>query len=67
MPAAWSLDGTSSTVRPGQRFSGRVLSGGEPEPYVVIEVRDEGDQILGIGLTGDNGTFSVPVDLEGVD
>lgn len=48
----------------GTNVRGRVVLDGVPEPYAVVEIRDDHAQLLGSGLTGEDGTFTVPVDLE---
>lgn len=45
----------------GRRISGRVVFRGDPEPNADVQVVDESGRILGIGLTGEDGTFSVAV------
>ncbi|MEQ1505693.1 MAG: carboxypeptidase-like regulatory domain-containing protein [Myxococcota bacterium] len=49
----------------GQLVTGRVVNGdGEVEPFVVIEVRDAEDRVLGTGFSAQSdGRFAVPIDL----
>jgi hypothetical protein len=48
----------------GQVVAGTVVADdGEPEPTVVVEVRDASGRVLGSGLTGAEGQFEIAVDL----
>jgi hypothetical protein len=47
----------------GQRVTGKVMAGGAPEAYVVVEVLDLTGRSLGSGLTLEDGAFSIAVDL----
>jgi hypothetical protein len=52
------------TVPVGVDVTGSVTIDGAPEPFAIVNVYDESDRLLGFGVTGEDGTFEIPVDLE---
>jgi len=47
----------------GQSVTGRVLRDGEGEGFVVVELRDASEALLGSALTDEDGEYSMKVDL----
>ncbi len=51
----------------GRRVIGEVTVSGTPETFALVEVRNARGELLGVGLTDEDGEFSVPVALEPAD
>jgi iron complex outermembrane receptor protein len=51
---------SNSDIKNGS-ISGRIMDAelNEPLPYVNVIIKDEGNKIIAVGITSDNGTFKI--------